>query len=287
MRLIAYRPKDQLNPKNNSIGIVIGKRVAALTTIDEFYSDLDNWLVRARSLTVGETPVDELRLAPPIPLDAKIICVAINYVKHGEESNLPEPPFPNLFARWTSELVVDGDSVPVPLAEPEGLDWEVELAAIVGRKATDVDEAAGQSAIMGYTVANDISARGAQLQAMTLSTGQWALGKNAEKSAAVGSFVVTADEVDPANLDLRTIVDGQIMQSGSTKDLIFGVGKLVSWASRHVTLRPGDLILTGTPDGVGLGRNPRIFMKPGSTVTVSVEGVCTMTNSIVDHTHRG
>jgi len=287
MRFVAYRPKKQENPKNNAIGVVLGDRVAALTTIDEFYANIDGWRIKAASLTQGDLPVSDLVLAPPIPCDAKVLCAAINYVKHGAESKLPTPKFPNLFARWSAELVVDGTPVPVPLAEPDGLDWEVELAAIVGQKSINVDEAIGQSNVFGYTVANDISARGSQLNSMTLSTGQWALGKNADKSGAIGSFVETADSVDVGNLGIEAIVDGEVMQSGSTADMIFSVGALIAWASRHVTLRPGDLILTGTPDGVGFGRNPRIYMKPGAQVTVSVRGVCSITNPIVDHSHRG
>lgn len=285
MRFVAYRPKD--HPAAAEIGLVLGGAVAPLANIDEFYADIDGWTAKARRLTGGTLRVSDLKLAPPVPVSAKIVCAAINYVKHGAESKLPPPNFPNLFARWTSELVVDGDAVPVPLAEPEGLDWEAELAAIVGKKTTDVDEARGSASVFAYTVANDISGRAAQLQSMTLGTGQWALGKNVEKSCAVGSFVETADGVDVRDLRVEAVVDGETMQSGSTRDMIFSVGKLIAFASRHVTLRPGDLFLTGTPDGVGFGRTPRIYMKPGAVVTVSVGNVCSITNRIVDSTHRG
>jgi 2,4-didehydro-3-deoxy-L-rhamnonate hydrolase len=286
MRFVAYRPENRANPKNNAIGVVIGNRVAPLTSIDEFYADLEAWKGKAAALRRGELAVAELTLAPPVPVDAKIICAAINFVKHGAESNLPTPKFPNLFARWASQLVVDGATVPVPEAEPDGLDWEVELAAIVGKKVIDADERTGAASVFGYTVANDISARGSQLNAMSLSTGQWALGKNPDKSGAIGSFIESADGVDPKNLKLKTIVDGVVMQSGNTADMIFSVGDLIAFASRHVTLRPGDLFLTGTPDGVGFGRTPRIYMKPGTTVTVSVEGLCSITNHIAGSTDR-
>jgi 2,4-didehydro-3-deoxy-L-rhamnonate hydrolase len=286
MRFAAYCPPGK-SVRERAIGRVIGDKLAPLTSIDEFYDDVAGWRAKAERLGEGDISLSSLVLAPPVPRDAKIICAAINYVKHGAESNLELPTFPNLFARWTSELVVSGAQVPVPKAEPDGLDWEVELAAILGAKATDVDEAAGAAAVFGYTVANDISARAGQLQASTLRTGQWGLGKNPEKSAAVGSFVESADSIDPANLLLETIVDGQVMQSGTTADMIFSVGALVAFASRHVTLRPGDLILTGTPDGVGFGRNPKIYMKPGSRVVTRIEGVCSIENAIVDSSHRG
>jgi 2-keto-4-pentenoate hydratase/2-oxohepta-3-ene-1,7-dioic acid hydratase in catechol pathway len=287
LRFVTYRPRKQSNAKNNSIGVVIGDAMVPLTGIDELYADIDKWVAKARTMTSGTLPVSELTLAPPVPVDAKIICAAINYVKHGAEASLPTPEFPNLFARWASELVVDGTPVPVPAAEPDGLDWEVELAAIVGKKVTDADEATAAASVFGYTVANEISGRASQGKAMTLSIGQWALAKNVEKSGAIGSFVESADAVDTRNLSLKTVVDGNIMQSGSTADMIFSVGDLISYSSRHVTLRPGDLILTGTPEGVGFGRKPRVYMKPGATVTVSVEGICSITNPIVDSSHRG
>jgi 2-keto-4-pentenoate hydratase/2-oxohepta-3-ene-1,7-dioic acid hydratase in catechol pathway len=287
LRFVTYRPKQQSNPKNNAIGVVIRDAMFPLTGIDEFYADIDNWVAKARTIMSGTLPISELALAPPVPVDAKIICAAINYAKHGAEASLPTPQFPNLFARWASELVVDGTPVPVPTAEPDGLDWEVELAAIVGKKVTDADEATAAASVFGYTVANDISGRASQGKAMTLSTGQWALAKNVEKSGAIGSFVESADAVNVRNLSLKTVVDGNIMQSGNTADMIFSVGKLIAYSSRHVTLRPGDLVLTGTPEGVGFGRKPKVYMKPGVTVTVSVEGVCSITNPVVDSSNRG
>ncbi len=138
----------------------------------------------------------------------------------------------------------------------------------------------------GYTVANDVSGRAAQLQSTTLSTGQWALGKNVDRSCAIGSFVVTADAISPANLKLESIVDGRVMQHGSTADMVFSVPQLIAFTSRHVTLRPGDVILTGTPDGVGIGRSPRVYMKPGASLTTWVEGIGSITNKIVDSTYR-
>ncbi len=286
MRFVTYQPRSRPNPKNNAIGVVIGSSVAPLTSIDEFYSDVAGWKSKAAAMTRGTLELRELSLAPPVPIDAKIFCAAINYRKHGTEANLPTPKFPNLFARWASELVVDGAEVPVPVAEPDGLDWEVELAAIVGRTVIDGDPGTASASVLGYTVANDISARASQINAMTLSTGQWALGKNPDKSGAIGSFIETADSVDVGNLGLQAVVDGKTMQSGNTADMIFTVGDLLAYASRHVTLRPGDLFLTGTPEGVGFGRKPPIYMKPGATVTVSVQGICSITNHIVGSARR-
>ncbi len=286
MRFVGYVKPGGRDPQDRMMGIVIDDTVAPLATVDAFYEDLSGWRQRASELTQGEIPLADLTLAPPVPRDAKIVCAAINYVKHGVESKLPTPTFPNLFARWASELVVDGAHIPVPVAEAHGLDWEVELAAIVGATTIDADEKAAAENVFGYTVANDVSGRAAQLQSTTLSTGQWALGKNVDKSCPIGSFIVTADAISATNLKLETIVDGHVMQHGTTADMVFSVPELIAFTSRHVTLRPGDVILTGTPDGVGIGRNPRIYMKPGALLTTWVEGIGSITNRIVDSAHR-
>jgi 2,4-didehydro-3-deoxy-L-rhamnonate hydrolase len=287
MKFVAYYPEGRTARRKIAMGVVVGEKVTHLTDIDSFYDDLPHWRQLASGVKEGRIELADLERAPPIPVGAKIICAAINYRKHGEEANIRLPEFPNLFARWTSELVVDGDTVPVPLSEPDGLDWEVELAAIVGAPLTDVDAATAEAALFGFTVANDISARYSQVQAMTLPNGQWALGKNPERSCPVGSFVEDADGFDYRNRTLQTLLNGEVMQSGNTDEMIFTVGDLAAFASRHITLRPGDMILTGTPDGVGYARVPRRMMLPGDTISVSVAGLGTITNTIVDSGSRG
>jgi 2,4-didehydro-3-deoxy-L-rhamnonate hydrolase len=286
MRFVGYVKPGGRDPQDRMMGVVIGDKVAPLASIDAFYDDLPRWRQHASEVKTGEISLSGLQLAPPVPRDAKIVCAAINYVKHGVESKLPTPTFPNLFARWASELVVHGADIPVPAAEPDGLDWEAELAAVIGATTIDADEETAAANVFGYTVANDVSGRAAQLQSTTLSTGQWALGKNVDKSCPIGSFIVTADAISAANLKLETIVDGHVMQHGTTADMVFSVPQLIAFTSRHVTLRPGDVILTGTPDGVGIGRNPRIYMKPGAVLTTWVEGIGSITNKIVDSAHR-
>src|SRR5260221_14500983 len=142
MRFVGYLKSGGRDPQDRMMGAVIGDRVTPLAAIDAFYDDLSVWKQRVSELTEGETPLAELTLAPPMPRDAKIVCAAINYAKHGAEAKLSTPAFPNLFARWASELVVDGAHIPVPAAEPDGLDWEVELAAIVGATVIEADEKA-------------------------------------------------------------------------------------------------------------------------------------------------
>ncbi len=260
MRFVGYVKSGGRDPQDRMMGVVIDDKVAPLASIDAFYEDLPGWKQRASELSEGEIPLADLTLAPPVPRDAKIVCAAINYVKHAE--------------------------IPVPVAEPHGLDWEVELAAIVGIRTIDADETTAAESVFGYTVANDVSGRAAQLQSTTLSTGQWALGKNVDRSCPIGSFIVTADAISAGNLKLETIVDGHVMQHGTTADMVFSVPELITFTSRHVTLRPGDVILTGTPDGVGIGRNPRVYMIPGAVLTTWVEGIGSITNKIVHSTQR-
>lgn len=285
MRFIAYYPEGRRVRRNVAMGVVLGDKVAPLADIDSFYDELPRW-TRQAAQAKGVLALAELELAPPIPFRAKIICAAINYGKHGAESEIDPPEFPNLFARWTSEMAADGDAIPIPDAEPEGLDWEVELAAIVGKPLTDVDAASAEKGMFGYTVGNDVSARVSQVQAMKLRNGQWGLGKNPGKSCALGSFIESADGFDYRNRGLETRLNGEVMQSGNTNEMIFSVGDLAAFASRHVTLRPGDMLLTGTPDGVGYAKKPRRMMRPGDSITVSVEGIGSLSNPIVDSSHR-
>src|SRR5258708_4499799 len=163
MRFVADVKSGGCDPHDRMMGIVIGDEVAPLASIDVFYEDLPGWRQRASELSRGDIPLADLTLAPPVPRDAKIVCAAINYVKHGAEAKLPTPTFPNLFARWASELVVHGEAIPVPLAEPDGLDWEVELAAIIGITTIDADKQAAVASVFGYTIANDVSGRQAHL----------------------------------------------------------------------------------------------------------------------------
>jgi 2-keto-4-pentenoate hydratase/2-oxohepta-3-ene-1,7-dioic acid hydratase in catechol pathway len=281
MKLIAYRPKHAAPRANTLIGVLDEDHIIPLTSLEDFYSDTAGWLTRSRAAVGSELQLADVQLAVPVPAAAKIICVAINYVEHGKEGGLPTPSFPNMFARWASTLVPSGTPVPVPRTEPNGIDWEIELAAIVGSKMLEVTQEEAVRGVLGYTVFNDLSGRNSQLQSMTLSTGQWAIGKNLDNSGAVGSIIATADAFDVANKGLVTKVDGEVMQNGTTADMVFSVPEIIEFITRTITLNPGDLIATGTPAGVGFGRNPRIYAKPGSVVEVSIEGIGAISNPIV------
>ena len=196
---------------------------------------------------------------------------------HADEAGLPTPEYPSLFGRWTPSLVAEGTPVPVPIGEP-GLDWEVELAVVVGAPLHRVDAETALAGVFGYAAFNDLSAREHQMH-----TRLWTLGKNADRSGPL-SPVVTADVVgDPnAGLRLRTLVNDEVVQDGSTADMIFPVGAILAYFSEVMTLNPGDIIATGTPDGVGFKRTPPRYLHPGDRVRVEVDKVGAVANPIID-----
>jgi 2-keto-4-pentenoate hydratase/2-oxohepta-3-ene-1,7-dioic acid hydratase in catechol pathway len=207
--------------------------------------------------------------------------MGLNYHSHAAETGLPPPKYPPIFGRWTASLVVGGTPVPVPPGE-RGLDWEGELAVVVGAQMTDVDEDTAMRGVFGYAAFNDLSARRAQG-----ASAQWTLGKNADRSGPIGP-VVTADEVgDPAaGLRLVTRVNGEVVQDGDTSDMIFPVGRILSYLSRTLTLNPGDVLITGTPAGVGYTRTPPRYLVPGDVVEVEIERVGSVRNPVTDASAR-
>ncbi|MCK9878228.1 fumarylacetoacetate hydrolase family protein [Frankia sp. Ag45/Mut15] len=268
--------------------------------MDEFYADLHGWSDTARQIVAtqgrssqGQRPtvempapagmrtLDGVDLVPAVRAGARVLGMGLNYHDHAAETGLAVPKYPPLFARWTASLCAGGTPVPVPPGE-RGLDWEGELAVVVGTALTDVDEATAAAAVFGYAVFNDLSARRAQG-----SSAQWTLGKNADRSGPIGP-VVTADEVgDPAaGLRLVTTVNGETVQDGDTSNMIFSIGRILSFVSRTLTLQPGDILITGTPAGVGYTRTPPRYLHPGDTVEVTIEHLGTLRTPIVDSTHR-
>ncbi|MFB9274217.1 fumarylacetoacetate hydrolase family protein [Cohnella cellulosilytica] len=221
---------------------------------------------------------DEVNWAPCVPNPGKIICVGLNYRKHADESNLPYPPVPLLFSKYGNTITGEGADIRIPEGTAE-VDYEVELGIVIGRTAASVDEAAALDYVHGYCAVNDVSARDWQMR-----TSQWMLGKTADGFCPVGPYTVTADEVgDPQNLGLRTRVNGELRQNSNTKDMIFSCAEIVSYVSRHMTLEPGDLILTGTPEGVVFGLPPesRVYLKPGDVVSVEIDKLGKLTNRFI------
>jgi 2,4-diketo-3-deoxy-L-fuconate hydrolase len=206
----------------------------------------------------------------------KIVCVGLNYHDHADESGMPTPAEPLLFGKFPNTLVGPGEPIVLPPTS-EHVDGEAELAVVIGATAHNVDRAAAMDYVFGYTVANDVSARDLQF-----GDGQWFRGKGFDTFCPVLPQIVPRDEVpDPHDLRVVQRVNGTVMQDGSTRDLIFDVPTLVAFASAVMTLEAGDLILTGTPPGVGYFRDPRIALRPGDTVEVEVEGIGKLTNPVV------
>jgi len=217
-------------------------------------------------------------LAPVVP--PAVFGIGLNYHKHAQETGMEPPRYPVLFMKNPAAVTNPGDPIllhPSCMAPPE-VDYETELAVVIGKAAKDVSTAEALSFVLGYTAANDVSARRWQGKR---GAGQWVRGKSFDTFCPLGPELVTADELtDPQNLRLTCVLNGQVMQDANTSDMIFPVAELVSFLSIGTTLLPGSVILTGTPSGVGFTRKPPVFLMPGDTVEVTVEGIATLSNPV-------
>lgn len=220
----------------------------------------------------------KVELLPPIGDPGKIICVGLNYSDHTEESGYKQPDHPTLFPRFASSLIGAGAPIIRPLIS-EALDFEGELAAVIGRGGRHIDKGDALEHVAGYSIFNDGSIRDFQHR-----TPQWTLGKNFDGTGAFGPILVTADELPAGAKGLRieTRLNGEVVQSSSTDKLIFDVATLVSTISEAITLEPGDVIVTGTPSGIGHARTPQLYMRDGDLVEVEIEGIGILTNPVVD-----
>ena len=228
---------------------------------------LQNWLIK-NSPECPEIEEDR-RLGPPLARPSKIVCVGLNYAKHAAESGMEIPTEPVLFFKASSAIVGPNDDLIIPKGSLK-TDWEVELAFVVGKRASYVSEEEAMDYVAGYLLHNDYSEREYQLERQ----GQWVKGKSCDTFAPLGPFMATKDEIDdPHNLNLWLTLNGEMMQNSNTSDFVFGIPKLVSYISEFMTLLPGDIISTGTPFGVGLGLNPPKYLKPGDVVELGIEGL--------------
>jgi 2-keto-4-pentenoate hydratase/2-oxohepta-3-ene-1,7-dioic acid hydratase in catechol pathway len=259
-----------------------GTEVTVLAPLEEFWADATTHLVDTVS---GERMATaEVELVPPVLPGARVVCIGLNYLKHVAEGSYKDaqpPEHPTLFARWTQSLTVDGAEVPVPTGE-EGLDWEGEIVAWLGGTLVDATPEEALAAVVGYSTFNDITSRRAQK-----ITSQWILGKNGDRSGPLGPMV-PAPEVGDLRDGLRVVtrVNGQTVQDGSTTEMVYTVGDTLSHISRTFTLRPGDLLATGTPSGVGYARDPQWLLQPGDVVEVEVDKLGTLRNTVVGNDSR-
>ena len=234
------------------------------------------------SHTVTDQVADiRLLLAPLARNDIKTVrCLGLNYARHAKESNMPEPKYPVLFYKPVTSISGPFDVIPVPLIAQEvpSIDYETELVAVIGKVARDVSKADALSYVLGYCVGNDVSSREWQLKR---GGSQWNLGKGFDGWAPMGPGIVSSQIIkDPQALSISTKVNGKEVQRSSTADQIFGVAETIAFLSQGTTLVPGDLIFTGTPEGVGMGRSPQLWLKDGDVVEVSLEGVGTCTSKV-------
>jgi 2,4-didehydro-3-deoxy-L-rhamnonate hydrolase len=214
-------------------------------------------------------------MAVPIPRPGKIVCVGLNYRDHAEEQGVELPTAPLLFAKFTTSLIGPGDAIVIPSAVTK-CDYEAELGVVLGATVKQVSKENALEAVAGYVVSNDVSARDLQF-----GDGQWTRGKSPDTFCPVGPLVPASEVPDPHALPIRAILNGEVVQESTTANLVFGVDEVISHASQTATLEAGDLILTGTPAGVGIFRKPPRLLQPGDEITIEIDGVGSLTNPVV------
>jgi len=273
MKLIRFGEKNKEKP---GIQLDDDQRIDVSSFIDDydenfFYkigiNKLRNWLKKNKE----KCPIidNNIRIGPPISRPSKIVCVGLNYAKHAAESGMNIPDEPVLFFKSSSAITGPYDPIIIPKNSSK-TDWEVELAIVIGKRASYVSKEDALNYIAGYVLHNDVSEREFQIE----RSGQWVKGKSCDSFAPIGPFIATADEIEnPNNLNLWLKVNGEEMQNSNTSDFIFNIEEVVSYISQFMTLIPGDIISTGTPFGVGLGLNPPKYLKEGDIVELGIEGL--------------
>jgi 2-keto-4-pentenoate hydratase/2-oxohepta-3-ene-1,7-dioic acid hydratase in catechol pathway len=234
---------------------------------------------KLRRTDVTRLPVvpGKSRLGPCVGSVGKFVCIGLNYSDHAKEAGMPIPAEPVIFMKATSAICGPDDDVVIPRGSTK-MDWEVELGVVIGKPGKYIAEADALSHVAGYCVVNDVSERAFQID----GTGQWVKGKSADTFGPIGPWLVTPDEVpDPQDLDMWLEVDDHRYQNGSTKTMIFGVASLISYVSRFMSLQTGDIISTGTPPGVGLGRKPPVYLRAGNRMKLSIRGLGQQNQKVV------
>lgn len=272
----------QLAVKTDKGILLVPEAVKALhmrapATIDDLLQQEDGPSLNAlvdtalKSSSVRSAFVEEegIEYGPIVVHPEKIVCVGLNYRKHAQEINMPVPKAPVLFSKFNVALNHHKGTIKLPVEVAKKFDYEVELVIVMGKEARNVSEADALSYVAGYCTGNDFTARDLQLE----TGGQWLIGKTPDQFAPLGPYMVTADQINPDNLKLETRVNGETRQSSTTSDFIFNSKQMVSYISRHITLRPGDIIFTGTPEGViqGKPKDQQVWLKPGDKIACSLE----------------
>lgn len=215
------------------------------------------------------------RWLPPIS-PVNVIAIGLNYRRHAEESGKEAPDAPAVFLKLTSSVIAHGETIRLPADAPDEVDYEAELAVVIRKTARNVSESSALDYVLGYTCANDVSARDCQVR----RDAQWARAKSFDTFCPLGPVLVTDRDIDPNALPIRSRLNGEVMQSSNTGDMIFSVPYIVSYLSHQFTLLPGTLILTGTPEGVGFARKPQRYLRPGDTMEIEIDGIGTLSNPV-------
>ncbi len=280
MKLIRFGAAGQEKP-----GIILNEQWYDVSALGEDYNEqffetgglerLEQF-VKSNSGKLPSVPAGT-RLGPPVARPSKIVCIGLNYADHARETNAAVPSEPVVFMKATSALVGPNDNIVIP-KNSKKTDWEVELAVVIGKKASYVEEADALQYVAGYCLHNDVSEREFQIE----RNGTWDKGKGCDTFAPVGPFLATQDEIaDINNLRLWLTVNGKKMQDGNTSNFIFRIPYLVHYVSQFMSLLPGDIISTGTPAGVGLGMNPQVYLQPGDVVELGIDGLGTSKQQVV------
>ncbi len=291
MKLLTFKESDQLRlgVKTDKGVLCVGRaaqkfNAEAPATIEEAVNGGQAALeeLTKQALESGDDALfleeEELNIGPAVPNPGKVICVGLNYKKHAEESNMPIPEYPVLFNKFANSIAAHNDEIKLHFDSNEN-DYEAELAIVIGKEATAVSKEEALDYVFGYCNANDLSCRDLQFR-----TGQWLLGKALDAYCPVGPYLVSSDEVgDPQNLTIKGIVNGEVRQNSNTADMIFKCDEIISYISNYITLSPGDIILTGTPEGVGMGFPENVrqqyYLKAGDEVTIEIEKLGKLTNT--------
>lgn len=267
MKFATYTYKDRTRT-----GVIDGDRIYTTASADTMQFMIRRGMTPTRAHDYF--PLEAVKLEVPVR-PGKIIAIGRNYAEHAKETGNEPPPAPIIFAKFPSSLIAHNETITWKESITKQVDWEGELAVVIGKKAKDVSEEDAMNYIFGYTIANDVSARDLQLRIDS----QWTRGKSLDTFCPLGPWLVTRDEIpDPHNLSVKTEVNGELRQDGNTKDFIFNIPYLISYCSRMFTLEPGDLILTGTPPGVGEGMKPPVYLKDGDVVNITIDGIGQLSN---------
>jgi len=269
LKLVTY----SVDGGETRVGALEGEEIRPLA-----HEDMIEFIESGGSPEPGEdtVPLGDARIHAPIAGPEKVIGIGLNYEDHAAETGADIPEKPIVFAKYANTVIGPGETIRIPPITGQA-DYEAELAVVIGKAARNVPESKAIDYVFGYTNANDVSSRDLQFS----EGGQWTRSKSIDTFCPIGPYIATRDEIeDPQNLSVRCTLNGEVMQDGTTSKMIFSVAELVSFLSQGMTLVPGDVIVTGTPPGVGAARDPQVWLKDGDEVTIEIEGLGALTNPV-------